>query len=136
MDTKENARWQAGAVSELAWSDSAESIAQRRKGTSPRLRPGSRRCLCAQCGELFNSVSVFDLHRIGPYGTNRRCLTVREMQAKGWGRNTDGFWTQRRMGREAVTRRLGDDFSLHPPQERGCTPQGDSSPKASGGTNP
>ncbi len=136
MNMKENARWQAGAVSELAWSDSSERIAQRGKGTSPRLGPGSRRCLCAQCGQLFNSVSVFDLHRIGPYGANRHCLTVREMQAKGWGRSTAGVWIQRRMGREAVTRRLGDDFSLHPPQERGSSRQGDSSPTVSGGTHP
>lgn len=57
------------------------------------------RCRCATCGERFNSVSVFDRHRVGPWtdrGAHRRCLETAEMSGKGWQRNLAGFWTERR----------------------------------------
>jgi len=56
------------------------------------------RCRCASCGGLFNSVSVFDRHRVGNWesrGPGRRCLTVSEMQGKGWRINARGFWIER-----------------------------------------
>src|SRR2546428_12167688 len=67
---------------------------------------------CATCGETFNSDSGFDPHLIR---TDNRCLTVPEMTAQGWGRNSRGWWfppitaaaaiSQRaRFGREDSTR--------------------------------
>jgi len=67
------------------------------------------RCRCASCGQLFNSVSVFDRHRVGGWenrGANRRCLTTPQMQAKGWRVNVRGFWIER--SRPAVAHRSGD----------------------------
>jgi hypothetical protein len=57
-----------------------------------------KRCQCARCGEYFNSVTIFDLHRYGRYTfdpATRRCLTGAQMTAKGWGKNPAGFWIQR-----------------------------------------
>ena len=58
------------------------------------------RCLCRTCGERFNSVSMFDRHRVGrvdlaapSYG--RRCLTVEEMTERGYSLNAAGFWIER-----------------------------------------
>lgn len=56
------------------------------------------RCRCAKCGTLFNSVSVFDRHRVGSWqdaGKYRRCLSVDEMVARGWSQNARGFWIER-----------------------------------------
>lgn len=55
------------------------------------------RCRCSGCGEYFNRSSTFTAHRVGPYApinrpNTRRCLTVAEMQAKGWRLNAAGFW--------------------------------------------
>lgn len=58
------------------------------------------RCRCGGCAEVFNSVSAFDKHRVGPYrqfrdplaGPDRRCLTIIEMSAVGMSRNAKGFW--------------------------------------------
>lgn len=61
--------------------------------TIPRLT-GSR-CACRACGELFNSVTAFDMHRVGyfdNFGTDRRCRTMLEMVAAGMSRNSAGFW--------------------------------------------
>lgn len=46
---------------------------------------------CPTCGELFNRTSVFDKHRVGKY-SDRRCLTVEEMEAAGMFIGADGFW--------------------------------------------
>jgi hypothetical protein len=43
------------------------------------------------CGQHFNSVRAFDKHRTGEW-TNRRCLTVDEMGAKGMALSSTGFW--------------------------------------------
>jgi hypothetical protein len=62
------------------------------------MRLTGSRCRCQSCGELFNSVSVFDRHRVGPWtdrGAARRCLTVAEMEARGWLRRVAGFWIER-----------------------------------------
>ena len=73
------------------------------------------RCRCDSCGEHFNSVSVFDRHRVGDWqerGTRRQCLKVAQMQARGWSRNAGGFWVERCLvnARERLdlTRRSGD----------------------------
>ncbi len=59
------------------------------------MRLTGNRCRCSACGEYFNSVWTFDGHRVGNWqdrGANRRCLSVSEMQARGWLRNDAGFW--------------------------------------------
>lgn len=48
--------------------------------------------VCAFCELSFTSTSAFDAHRAGPIGT-RRCLTLAELQAKGWRQNGKGWWT-------------------------------------------
>jgi hypothetical protein len=56
------------------------------------------RCRCDACGETFNSVSIFDRHRVGSYqerGALRRCLSVDDMVVRGWARNARGFWIER-----------------------------------------
>lgn len=47
---------------------------------------------CPTCGELFTRLSVFDKHRTGKFGVNRRCLTRAEMEAEGMFRGPDNFW--------------------------------------------
>lgn len=71
------------------------------------------RCRCQACGELFNSVSVFTRHRVGRWekrGALRRCLTIPQMQVRGWHVNARGFWIERQ--RLDQPRRGGD---LPPP---------------------
>lgn len=58
---------------------------------APRLTGG--RCQCPTCSEYFTSERTFDRHRVGQFGSDRRCLTVAEMVAGGWVKNTRGFWT-------------------------------------------
>lgn len=75
--------------------------------TAPALT--GKRCQCSACGERFNSVSVFDRHRVGYFDSAehrgaRRCLHHREMLARGWLLNAAGFWIERR--REAATVRV------------------------------
>lgn len=72
--------------------------------TGPALT--GNRCQCSACGERFNSVSVFDRHRVGYFDSAehrgaRRCLHHREMLARGWSLNAAGSWIERR--REAAT---------------------------------
>lgn len=48
---------------------------------------------CSACGNVFKSVSGFDMHRIGSFEPNlRRCLTPGEMLSKGMSVNSDGQW--------------------------------------------
>lgn len=59
-----------------------------------------KRCICYGCRQRFNSASVFDAHRIGDWkerGSNRRCLTIAEMTARGWLQNAAGYWIRERM---------------------------------------
>jgi len=51
-----------------------------------------RRCQCSGCREYFNSDSAFDRHRTGPYTSERRCLTVSEMENDGFRKNGGGWW--------------------------------------------
>lgn len=49
---------------------------------------------CSGCNRTFSSTSAFDLHRVGNFTRNeRRCLTAREMSARGMARNERGHWT-------------------------------------------
>lgn len=67
-------------------------------GRDKKVRLTGNRCQCTACGQYYNSVSVFDRHRVGGwenYGCNRRCLTEIEMQARGWVKTRKGFWIER-----------------------------------------
>lgn len=64
--------------------------------TLPRLT-GSR-CECGQCRQRFNSLSAFDLHRVGPHGAGRRCREPAELLTLGMSLNDRGFWIERRRG--------------------------------------
>jgi hypothetical protein len=52
---------------------------------------------CGACGEYFNSVKPFEIHRIGKHGVNRRCMTREEMLARGMSLNKEGFWISSKM---------------------------------------
>lgn len=58
------------------------------------------RCQCAACEKVFSRTSVFDKHRTGEYGKDRRCMTTEEMQAKGFTLTSAGVWVGK--GRAAV----------------------------------
>lgn len=55
---------------------------------------------CNSCGKDFNSMSAFDLHRVGQHGINRRCLTTEEMQAIGMVKNKYGRWCIKAMSKD------------------------------------
>jgi hypothetical protein len=64
------------------------------------------RCLCRGCGQLFNSVTAFDRHRVDdrtrlPIVT-RRCLTPAEMQHIGMSLNSAEFWITEARRQECV----------------------------------
>lgn len=65
------------------------------------------RCRCAACSENFNSVSVFDRHRVGS-PANRRCLSMSEMFARGWSVNGAGFWIRSQMPASRDTAMIPD----------------------------
>jgi hypothetical protein len=44
------------------------------------------------CGENFGGVKLFNEHRIGQHGKDRRCLTPQEMTARGWSQDSGGRW--------------------------------------------
>jgi hypothetical protein len=60
-----------------------------------RVLTGSR-CRCRECGDVFNSVTAFDRHRVGKYPNQRRCMSAAERRAEGMSRNDAGFWIVRR----------------------------------------
>lgn len=70
---------------------------------APVLR--GNRCQCMGCGDFFNSTSTFDRHRTGCFDVpgDRRCLSGDELIARGWSRNTAGFWIELTM-RSTVSR--------------------------------
>jgi hypothetical protein len=88
--------------------------------TAPRLT-GSR-CVCRGCGQCFNSIFAFDLHRVGKPEA-RRCLSNDEMVEAGMTRNAGGFWVSRVMPTHrarAVTRQIPADLRGTPvPTHRG-----------------
>ena len=78
-------------------SSSAQAARNQASSTIARRLTGSRG-QCPRCAEYFNSISVFDRHRIGNWeaeGRNRRCLTRLEMLSRGWRLNRRGFWIER-----------------------------------------
>jgi hypothetical protein len=86
-----------GQVLRSGNSSSAPSARIQSSNTIARRLTGSR-CRCSGCDEYFNSVSIFDRHRIGNWeteGSNRRCLTVLEMLSRGWRLNARSFWIER-----------------------------------------
>lgn len=56
------------------------------------LRLTGNRCQCTACGAYFNGERAFDEHRLGEHGVNRHCMTVAQMIAEGFEKNTAGFW--------------------------------------------
>jgi len=56
------------------------------------LKVGISRNQCRGCGLYFNSNSVFEMHRTGTFGVDRRCRTPEEMEARGYRLNKDGYW--------------------------------------------
>jgi hypothetical protein len=51
------------------------------------------KCLCRACNQTFRRLSTFDIHRVGPW-TDRRCLSVAEMLARGFSQDSLGYWRQ------------------------------------------
>jgi hypothetical protein len=48
---------------------------------------------CSPCGEDFSSITNFDAHRVGKHmPLARRCLSVAELVALGWEKNSRGAW--------------------------------------------
>ncbi len=48
---------------------------------------------CRGCGEMFKSLSAFDLHRTGKFRRNGlRCLIEHEVRAKGMVQNERSWW--------------------------------------------
>jgi hypothetical protein len=55
-------------------------------GHSPRHEwSGALACHCSSCGLTFSGVTTFDEHQVGP-----RCLTIRQLKAKGIQEVRDG----------------------------------------------
>jgi hypothetical protein len=68
---------------------------------------------CPSCGELFNSSSSFDKHRVGEFavkeGPNRRrCLTPDEMIAKGMSKVDTHFWVTKKFNPTSLDKRKGN----------------------------
>lgn len=70
----------------------------------PKLGAGEvlhgRMCECTVCGEVFNSVFAFDLHRVGEIG-ERRCLSVKEMR-RTMALNERGLWVGELMPKQTA----------------------------------
>jgi hypothetical protein len=58
----------------------------------PKLKTGSNKCQCSACGEYFNSVHAFDMHRSGSDCAARRCKNPEAMVREGWSKNAAGYW--------------------------------------------
>ena len=52
-------------------------------------------CRCTTCQEHFNSTRAFDMHRVGRFGVDRRCMTTDEMLFAGMAKNSGGWWVTR-----------------------------------------
>src|SRR5215510_9077057 len=65
----------------------------RAKSTPPGVVLRGQRNCCPTCGELFARTSGFAKHRVGSFAEDtRRCLTVPEMQERGFQREVAWFW--------------------------------------------
>ncbi len=69
----------------------------------PRKLAGDRN-QCPTCKRYFNSTSAFEKHRTGTIGSDRRCMTVPEMEARGMATNRAGFWMTKRRHTESILR--------------------------------
>lgn len=79
------------------------------------MRPANQ---CGPCGEDFITTAAFDAHRVGTHDytysegacmepmreDGRRCLSIREMQARGWQRDAKGRWSTARAARRDLAR--------------------------------
>jgi len=67
------------------------------------------RCECMACGKVFGSITGFDKHRVGRYSfdNTRRCLSDKELIAKGLHKNPDGVWRSE-LSRAFALRKLAD----------------------------
>jgi hypothetical protein len=83
--------------------------------TRQQLELTGRKCRCPACGDHFNSLSAFDLHRVGEYRAGgRRCLSEAEMIAKRYSRNAAGFWVERAWRPEARELAAGENVGPAP----------------------
>lgn len=106
---------------------SAPILDPRYRVPPPEKRLTGSRCMCRGCGEYFNSTTVFDRHRVGPFApinrpNTRRCLTAAEMTAKGWLLNGAGFWITAKRPAATVTARAGAAISLTRSPDSGGAP--------------
>jgi hypothetical protein len=53
------------------------------------------RCQCSGGGEYFSSDAAFDMHRVGRFGVDRRCMTPADMRAAGMAKTSDDWWVTR-----------------------------------------
>jgi|GEM_PF-5228188 len=54
-------------------------------------------CRCEGCGQKFYSMTAYESHRVGSFAQGRskhtrRCLSAKEMQAKGMQTSSKGVW--------------------------------------------
>jgi hypothetical protein len=74
--------------------------------------PHGLQCMCRACGLVFNSERPFARHFTGEYEPNaRRCLTVPELEARGYVQNARGAW-------QFATRAFGKGQSSPPARKR------------------
>jgi uncharacterized C2H2 Zn-finger protein len=76
----------------------------------PEVRLTGDRNECPGCGELFNSTSAFDRHRLGKHGIKegperRRCMSIEEIVARGMSKNAAGFWITEPFSRDIAAER-------------------------------
>jgi hypothetical protein len=88
----------------------------------------SERSICRGCGELFNSVSMFERHRVGPFAPitkpdTRRCLSPAEMTGKGWLKNAAGYWIREAFGDARNRCQGGPTSGLTAPAPSSATPR-------------
>ena len=69
------------------------------------MKLGSSRNQCGACGEYFNSNGMFERHRTGKFGVDRRCLNDEEMLAKKMFKNSAGFWVGSIMDKSLIEKR-------------------------------
>jgi hypothetical protein len=94
----------------------------------PEHAAGSTWCECANCGQGFGGVTLFDAHRVGDPG-DRRCLSVGEMAVRGWTQDAKGLWRDLSRGsrpatapfparREGANRGVADESGTSGPRPR------------------
>jgi hypothetical protein len=75
------------------------------------------RCQCQGCYEYFNSIYAFDEHRAGNCandGKNRHCLTIEEMESRGFVKNRLDFWVRRKSDTSALRRMRSSAHTAEP----------------------